>query len=86
MSFDLNIDNYTRGELIEMFELPEKFDRNIVEIKEAKLRDNIINNKYKNLIKSMIELRNKGNIYIILLVSTKKLQKLTFRKHLTLKK
>ena len=45
MSFDLNIDNYTRDELIEMFELPNNFDRNIVEIKEAKLRDNIINNK-----------------------------------------
>jgi len=45
MSFDLNIDNYTRHELIEMFELPEQFDRNIVEIKEAKLRDSIINNK-----------------------------------------
>ena len=45
MSFDLNIDNYTRHELIEMFELPEYFDRNIVEIKEAKLRDSIINNK-----------------------------------------
>jgi len=45
MSFDLNIDNYTRGELIEMFDLPEQFDRNIVEIKEAKLRDNIINTK-----------------------------------------
>ena len=45
MSFDLNIDNYTRHELIEMFELPEQFDRNIVEIKEAKLRDSITNNK-----------------------------------------
>lgn len=45
MSFDLNIENYTRGELIEMFELPAQFDRNIVEIKEAKLRDNILNNK-----------------------------------------
>lgn len=45
MNFDLNIENYTRGELIEMFELPEQFDRNIVEIKEAKLRDSIINNK-----------------------------------------
>jgi hypothetical protein len=45
MSFDLNIDNYTRPELIEMFELPEHFDRNIVEIKEARLRDSIINNK-----------------------------------------
>ncbi len=44
MSFDLNIDNYTRDELIEMFDLPQHFDRNIVEIKEAKLRDSIINN------------------------------------------
>lgn len=45
MSFDLNIDNYTRDELIEMFELPEHFDRNIVEIKEAKLREGVINNR-----------------------------------------
>lgn len=44
MNFDLNIDNYTRDELIEMFELPQHFDRNIIEIKESKLRDNIINN------------------------------------------
>lgn len=45
MSFDLNIDNYTRDELIDMFELPPEFDRNIVEIKEVKLKDSIINNK-----------------------------------------
>ena len=45
MNFDLNIDNYTREELIQMFELPSNFDRNIVEIKESKLRDSIINNK-----------------------------------------
>ena len=45
MSFDLNIDNYTRKELIEMFELPPNFDRNIVEIKEAKLRDSILNSQ-----------------------------------------
>jgi hypothetical protein len=44
MNFDLNIENYTRGELIEMFELPPNFDRNVVEIKEAKLRDTIVNN------------------------------------------
>lgn len=44
MSFDLNIDNYTRDELIEMFDLPSKFDKNIVDIKETKLRDNIVNN------------------------------------------
>jgi hypothetical protein len=45
MNFDLNIDNYTKKELIEMFELPQHFDRNIVEIKEAKLRESIIHNK-----------------------------------------
>jgi len=45
MYFDLNIDNYTREELIQMFELPVNFDKNILEIKEAKLRDSIINNR-----------------------------------------
>jgi len=48
MNFDLNIDNYTKDELIEMFELPSNFDRNIIEIKEAKLKDNIINNREIN--------------------------------------
>ena len=45
MSFDLNIDNYTRDELIQMFELPPNFDRNILEIKEVKLIDSIMNNQ-----------------------------------------
>jgi hypothetical protein len=44
MSFDLNINNYSRDELIEMFNLPQYFDRNIFEINESKLRDSIINN------------------------------------------
>lgn len=48
MNFDLNIENYTRNELIEMFELPPNFDKNIVEIKELKLRDIILNNKKIN--------------------------------------
>jgi hypothetical protein len=48
MNFDLNIDNYTKDELIEMFELPSNFDQNIIEIKEAKLKDNIINNREIN--------------------------------------
>lgn len=48
MNFDLNIENYTRGELIEMFGLPSNFDRNIVEIKESKLRDTIVNNSEIN--------------------------------------
>lgn len=45
MNFDLNVENYSRNELIEMFELPSHFDKNIVEIKESKLRESIINNK-----------------------------------------
>jgi hypothetical protein len=45
MTFDLNIDNYTKDELIEMFELPHNFDKNIFDIKEAKLKESIINNK-----------------------------------------
>jgi len=48
MNFDLNTENYTRDELIEMFELPPNFDRNIIEIKETKLRDNIVNNNQLN--------------------------------------
>jgi hypothetical protein len=48
MNFDLNIENYKRDELIEMFELPLNFDRNILEIKEAKLKDSIINNREIN--------------------------------------
>lgn len=48
MNFDLNIENYTRDELIEMFELPSNFDKNIIEIKETKLRDNILKNNSIN--------------------------------------
>jgi hypothetical protein len=48
MNFDLNIENYTRDELIQMFELPLNFDKNIVEMKEAKLKDSILNNQEIN--------------------------------------
>jgi hypothetical protein len=48
MNFDLNINNYSRDELIQMFELPSNFDINVVEFKETKLRDNIFNNKNIN--------------------------------------
>lgn len=48
MNFDLNLENYTRSELIEMFELPTNFDRNIIEIKESKLKEKIVNNSQIN--------------------------------------
>jgi len=48
MSFDLNIDNYTKKELAEMFDLPLNYDINIIEFKESKLKESITNNKEIN--------------------------------------
>ena len=48
MNFDLNIENYSKDELIEMFELPDNFDKNIVELKETKLRESILSNNEIN--------------------------------------
>jgi hypothetical protein len=45
MFFDLNIKNYSKDELKEMFELPDDYDKKIIEINENKLRQNIINSK-----------------------------------------
>jgi hypothetical protein len=45
MNFDLNIANYTKDELREMFDLPPNFDENMFAKKESKLRETIINNK-----------------------------------------
>ena len=45
MNFDLNIDNYKKHELVEMFGLPNNYDRNAVEMKGSILRDNIMNDK-----------------------------------------
>ncbi len=44
MSFDLNIDNYTKQELASLFDLPANYDDIILEMKEAKLRENIMKN------------------------------------------
>jgi hypothetical protein len=48
MNFDLTIDNYNINELREMFELPENYDKNMIDSKESKLLDNIIKNKNIN--------------------------------------
>ena len=48
MNFDLNIENYDKDELIQMFELPENFNKSIVDDKESKLRENILNNREIN--------------------------------------
>jgi hypothetical protein len=44
-SFDLNIKNYTIKELEEILELPISYDESIIEIKETKLRQNIISDR-----------------------------------------
>jgi hypothetical protein len=44
MSFDLNIDNYTKQELASLFDLPPNYDNLILEMKESKLKENIIKN------------------------------------------
>ncbi len=44
-SFDLNIKNYTRDELIDMFQLPYSFDPAAVEIKRAMLQKNILSSQ-----------------------------------------
>ena len=42
MNFDLTIDNYNINELRDMFELPENYDKNMIDAKESKILDNII--------------------------------------------
>jgi hypothetical protein len=44
-NFDLNINNYTKKELEDIFELPLNYDESIVEMQETKLRQNIIGDK-----------------------------------------
>ena len=45
MNFDLNINNYNINELRDMFELPENYNKNMIDDKETKVIDNIIKNK-----------------------------------------
>jgi hypothetical protein len=41
-NFDLNIGNYSKAELEEILELPTNYDTSVIEMKEAKLRQNIM--------------------------------------------
>jgi hypothetical protein len=38
MNFDLNINNYTKNELLDLFDLPPHYDKYNVEVKENKLK------------------------------------------------
>ena len=48
MNFDLTVSNYNTNELREMFGLPEKYDKNMIDNKESKIIENIIKNKNIN--------------------------------------
>jgi hypothetical protein len=48
MSFDLNLNNYEKKELEEMFELPENYNESILDEKEIKLKEFIFNNNKIN--------------------------------------
>lgn len=64
MNFDFDINNYTKEELIEIFELPYNYDKNILDLKESTLRDSVINNKEintdikSNTIKFLVKAKN----------------------------
>lgn len=49
MNFDLNIENYGLNELIEMFDLPKKYDKEIVENRESSMKNNILDNNELDL-------------------------------------
>ena len=45
MSFDLNIQNYQKSELEDLFDLPNGYNSELVEVKNIKLQKNIMSNK-----------------------------------------
>ena len=47
-NFDLNINNYKKDELLDMFDLPSNYDKDILEEQEYKLREGIVNNNKIN--------------------------------------
>jgi hypothetical protein len=44
MNFDFNIDNYNKNDFIEMFELPENYNKNQLQKQKEKLEENVRNN------------------------------------------
>ena len=70
MNFDLTIDNYNINELRDMFELPENYDKNMIDNKESKIIDNVIKDKNINedkklkIISFLIKAKNILNEHI----------------------
>ena len=68
--FDLNIGNYSKAELEEILELPTNYDENVIQMKESKLRQNIMSDLS---IPSTIKTKTLGfitNIKNILILNT----------------
>ena len=73
-SFDLNIQNYTPKELLELFELPPQYTSTMLEMKEGKLRENIMRNQRLDKemqIKTLSFLRDVKNILLMQLKEQK---------------
>ena len=70
MNFDLTINNYNINELRDMFELPENYDKNMIDNKESKIIDNVIKDKNINedkklkIISFLIKAKNILNEHI----------------------
>jgi hypothetical protein len=62
MDFDLNIENYSYDELKDMFELPNNYDKILLEKNENKLKQNILSKKElnKDLQEKTFEFLNKA--------------------------
>jgi len=62
MDFDLNIENYSKDELKDMFELPNNYDKTLLEKNENKLKQNIISKRElnKDLQEKTFEFLNKA--------------------------
>jgi len=70
-NFDLNISNYNKTELEELLELPPNYDESIIEMKETKLRQNIINDNSIPSIMKTKTLKFIENIKNILTINIK---------------
>jgi hypothetical protein len=71
-NFDLNIGNYSKDELEELLELPTNYDENVIQMKESKLRQNIMSDLS---IPSIIKTKTLGfisNIKNILVLNMQK--------------
>jgi hypothetical protein len=73
-NFDLNIGNYSKAELEEILELPSNYDENVIQMKESKLRQNIMSDlsiPSKVKTKTLDFITNIKNILVLNVNTTK---------------